>query len=207
MDRVGTFWMCRNEGTPIGLTSRPSCYQPRHSIAAQNSIVIRPWPSPAPTRRRSSAVRRLRPLTRHQPAASAMRVSPLVISIFLAACVCCWHCTHLLLIPIGLAGSCSGQRWRGARLEKLLISGLELWHVSLRSIPDKIAPARLINIEHLAASAACCPEGQPCKICGGGYVALGFGSVSINTLFASDSGENRVKLCMFTEFTRHNRCR
>jgi hypothetical protein len=162
------------------------------------------WPSPGPTRRRSSAVRRPHPLT--SPAASAMRVSPLVISIPLAACGCCWHCAHLLLIPIGIAGSCSGQRWRRARLEKLLICGLELWHDSLRSIRNKIAPAHLINIELLAASAACCPEGQPCKICGVGYVALGFGSVSINTLFGSDSGENRIKLCMFTEFTEHNRC-
>jgi len=200
---VGTFWMCRNEGNqahkPTGIPSR----------AAQNSIAIRPWARvfPLPRRAATPAPSAVCSAPSHQPAASAMRVSPLVISIFLAACGCCWHCTHLLLIPIGLAGSCSGYRWRGARLEKLLICGLELWHVSLRSIPNKIAPARLINIEHLAASAACCPEGQPCKICGGGYVALGFGSVSINTLFASDSGENRVKLCMFTEFTRHNRCR
>jgi len=163
--------MCRNEGNqahkPTGIPSR----------AAQNSIAIRPWARvfPLPRRAATPAPSAVCSAPSHQPAASAMRVSPLVISIFLAACGCCWHCARLLLIPISLAGFCSGQRWRGARLEKLLICGLELRHVSLRSIRNKMAPARLINIEHLAASAACCQKANHVKYAAS-VMWLGFGS-------------------------------
>ncbi|KAJ1284701.1 hypothetical protein BS78_03G225200 [Paspalum vaginatum] len=55
-----------------------------------------------------------------------MSVIPVSLFTFLAAHGgCCRHCAHLISIPIGLAGFCSGQRWRRAWLLKLHFTVVE----------------------------------------------------------------------------------